>query len=534
MLATGKLFYCLLKDWIYIKLSARLYFVLIRANELCYFCSDVTINSSTKKCTQWEWLYKNRNSISALFHKCDKIIVTGQSVTYELFSGHCNVQQIVRSNWANKDEIYESEWSVLLERMADLHAVMNLARGDKKYIPRSSTHALIPHVADNDCHVSGLSDVTFKIQDGRCFTLQKILLIRQSQVFKTMLTSKYWKNSSLPQIDIHEQEECLPYMKEFFLFFYKDDNMKKDMTRENVLPLAILSDKYAVCELNRECKSYMDHVLYSTDVDTVSIWWQRGPNFLTDFDELNAKCKSFLLLNFNKVITSESFLSTPYERLISLLEEDDMVVDNEYVLFEHIREWMKHNDCKEESLLCYIKFWAMSTDQLFSIERDLPPLLLYEAMKYHARDYRLRRFHGLKQARPRFYLNSAVNVPRDNNVITFLIPTCSSHADRLDNKWLKLSYSPGCISREGLVLDRIIIVTDTYNEAEFLDLKILLPSGPHGENQVMIKERVQIYCTPSGHKLFFELSPSAPKAYIMVDQYYSQNHPCFSKEEVVL
>ena len=132
MLATGKLSYCLLKDWIYIKLSARLYFVLIRANELCYFCSDVTINSSTKKCTQWEWLYKNRNSISALFHKYDRIIVTGQSVTYELFSGHCNVQQIVCLNWANKDEIYESEWSVLLERMADLHAVMNLARGDKK------------------------------------------------------------------------------------------------------------------------------------------------------------------------------------------------------------------------------------------------------------------------------------------------------------------------------------------------------------------------------------------------------------------
>ncbi len=248
------------------------------------------------------------------------------------------------------------------------------------------------------------ADVSIVVGPHR-FYLHKLLLLR-SGVFKVMLGNKNWQDSSKPELELNEEEICIPHMEEFFRYFYTG---KIYLNEKNLIPLLVLANKYDLSDLEQACEEFGSAMVYEgLDVAQVLEWCFMAER--TNLKYLWEKCRTYLLLNMGKVFKSPLFLDLTLDQLVGFIREPEMVVNAEVGLFLKVWKWLEHNFSSDKEkmeenlleLLPHIKLCMMNHEHLIAVEKRLRKhwqqdrfnalfsAQLLSAYKFHAVPFRKR------------------------------------------------------------------------------------------------------------------------------------------------
>nr|XP_054767533.1 uncharacterized protein LOC129274813 [Lytechinus pictus] len=242
------------------------------------------------------------------------------------------------------------------------------------------------------------SDVTL-VLGTRSFHAHRLVLSAWSDVFKTMFCNSSWQpnvdelrtdtnGQPRPQCqDLVEEEYCEDHFGDFIKFLY---TASADLTKDNVLPLTLLSDKYLVKELRELCDEFIREI--QNDVSEVVNFIHSAAVF--GMSETVELCLNSLRCNFS-VLTSDQLLSLESGHLRSLLDSGpNLMVDDEYTLYKKIEPWLDQCQSGETllSIMKLIRFPYMNALQLRKV-RETPsfcraqvmmPELLRESWQHQA------------------------------------------------------------------------------------------------------------------------------------------------------
>lgn len=265
------------------------------------------------------------------------------------------------------------------------------------------------------------SDVTLVVGERR-FHAHRLVLSAWSDVFKTMLCNSSWRphddkretdTTGQPTIkcqDLVEEECCEDVFGDFLKFLY---TASVNLTKCNVLPLALLADKYLVKELRELCDEFIrDKQNHAQEVVT---FIHLASQFC--MRETVEMCLQSLLCNFS-VLTPDQLLSLESEHLIYLLDSGPrLMVDDEFTLFKKIEPWL--DQCQRGdtflSIIKLIHFPYMTALQLkkaretpaFRRAQEMMPDILLKSWQQQAL-YKEGCLEDLPEdfPWPRLYLNS--------------------------------------------------------------------------------------------------------------------------------
>lgn len=113
----------------------------------------------------------------------------------------------------------------------------------------------------------------------------------------------------------------------------------------NVMGTLYAAEKYAVTELFGICQSFLESNMTE---DNVCVFMENARMF--NMAELLTRCKKFICFGIEsvarKIFESDGFLDLRKESLSSLVESDDLSLD-ECFIYQSITRWAKHNCMKE-------------------------------------------------------------------------------------------------------------------------------------------------------------------------------------------
>jgi hypothetical protein len=101
----------------------------------------------------------------------------------------------------------------------------------------------------------------------------------------------------------------------------------------------MLADKYNVLDLQQVCIDYMCcHFVSLVAVNKAVTWYQYAK--IIGHTQLKQTCYEFIKWNFHKVASSDDFYNIEMDLLLDLLKSSDLVVPDEYTLFQLISNWI--------------------------------------------------------------------------------------------------------------------------------------------------------------------------------------------------
>ncbi|KAK6999860.1 BTB/POZ domain-containing protein 17 [Biomphalaria glabrata] len=248
-----------------------------------------------------------------------------------------------------------------------------------------------------------LSDITLQVENEKYFA-HKLVLVRASQVFEKMLTSRQWETYKEKEIKLVEDGVCVGVFPRFLNFLY---SCHIKLNIENTLPVLILADKYNVIDLRNVCLDFACYYIIPKVQlkDVFHIWFQYATKCY--HHQLTRACVQALALKMDEIINSAEWeaewLSLDKEQLIEIMSSSCLVIKDEYDLWQAVMKWLSaYKDSKHlnnqqfevvlTSVLQTVRLPMMTPDQLTQLEslslveqhKDIfqPPLLL--AYKYHA------------------------------------------------------------------------------------------------------------------------------------------------------
>ncbi|CAL1534997.1 unnamed protein product [Lymnaea stagnalis] len=248
-----------------------------------------------------------------------------------------------------------------------------------------------------------LSDVILQVENEKYFA-HKLVLVRASQVFERMFTSRQWDSHKEKEIKLVEDSVCLGVFPRFLNFLY---SCHIKLNIDNTLPVLILSDKYNVTDLRTVCLDFACfYIIPKVQLkDVFHVWFQYATKCY--HHRLTKACVQALALKMDEVINTAEWeaewLSLDKDQLIEMLNSSCLVVKDEFDLWMAVVKWLmaykesKHLNNKrfEEvltSVMDAVRFPMMTPDQLNQLEslplieqhRDLFQHHLLLAYKYHA------------------------------------------------------------------------------------------------------------------------------------------------------
>ena len=203
--------------------------------------------------------------------------------------------------------------------------------------------------------------------------VHKLILCCSSDVFKIMLTNQSWPDCKRQRIVLKEEPECIAVFEDFLRYLYTG---MIHLNHFNVLPILMLADKYNVGDLRELSIEYMcSHVVSMIPYNHAVSWYQYG--VLCGHRRLTTVCKKFICMNFHKVTATDDFLLMEKDVLMDFIKLSDLVVPDEFTLYNGIARWLNYQHKK--SLVSPLEFRNLVLHVLSSIRFALiPPLNLQQ------------------------------------------------------------------------------------------------------------------------------------------------------------
>uniref|UniRef100_A0A915LFQ0 BTB domain-containing protein n=2 Tax=Meloidogyne TaxID=189290 RepID=A0A915LFQ0_MELJA len=229
----------------------------------------------------------------------------------------------------------------------------------------------------NNAH---LSDLTLVVGE-EIYPAHRLILCRSSEVFDRMLSQKW--HGEKREIELTEEPQCQAVFGQFLRFQYCNHVV---LNSENALPILILADKYNVTCLKKICIEFaIKYVLPDMKLKELFHFWF---NYSTKafHQSLIKVCIEILAKEFKQLMTSaeweREWLDLDRDQLVEFLRSNELVVPNEYFVWESVLKWLnapahperRGNTCAPllAQILPYIRFPFMTAEQLYAIEVEEP------------------------------------------------------------------------------------------------------------------------------------------------------------------
>lgn len=221
-----------------------------------------------------------------------------------------------------------------------------------------------------------MSDITLVV-DGTEYPAHRLILCASSEVFQVMLMNKEWTESKESKVELKESPACSKIFGNFLRYIYLGQIHINHLV---VLPILALADKYNVKDLIALCVEYMcSHIAHAAANNQLVSWLQYTLN--CGHYEVAKVCQNFVMWNLELVSKKSDFIDFEPDILISLLQQNDLVVHDEMTLYNCIAIWLEmqrerlshinspdnlivHMEQLVVALMSYIRFPMMSPRQL--------------------------------------------------------------------------------------------------------------------------------------------------------------------------
>ncbi|KAG5899435.1 hypothetical protein JTB14_033626 [Gonioctena quinquepunctata] len=247
-----------------------------------------------------------------------------------------------------------------------------------------------------------MCDVFLKV-GSKEYGAHRIILCASSDVFQAMLMCPEWTEWHESRVQLQEMPICEPVFPVFLEYFYTGKIL---ITHTNVMPVLALADKYIVRSLSRTCLNYMcKHVPHASSHNQLFSWLQYSA--VCGHQKVFETCQNFIKWNFELVANTPDFANFDIDTFVRILQQSDIVVHNEMVLYKCVVRWLDLQKIKifqqqlpnqeieeeyrvvVERIMLYIRFPMMTP-------RELADLLLSSLIKQHKEFFVDRMAIGMK------------------------------------------------------------------------------------------------------------------------------------------
>ena len=149
-----------------------------------------------------------------------------------------------------------------------------------------------------------------------------------------MLHDTKWSEASEKRINLGETPSCAAVFEDFLKYLYTG---KIHLDYATVVPIVSLADKYNVKDLLKIGLDYMArNVSTACKRNQVVSWYQL--TLASGHKHVSDLCANFIKANFQMVSKTIDFSTMEPEVLASLLHCNDLVIEDEFCLFECISQ----------------------------------------------------------------------------------------------------------------------------------------------------------------------------------------------------
>ncbi|VEN36025.1 unnamed protein product [Callosobruchus maculatus] len=230
-----------------------------------------------------------------------------------------------------------------------------------------------------------------------------IQAVDESCQIMAMLMCPEWSEWHESRVELQELPICEGVFSIFLEYFYTGKIL---ITHTNVMPILALADKYIVKGLSRVCLSYMcKHVPHAASHNQLFSWLQYST--ACGHTKVFETCQNYIKWNFEAVANTPDFSNFDIDMFIRILQQNDIVVHNEMVLYNCVTRWLELQKIKicqmsssneeveenfknlVEKIMKYIRFPMMTP-------RELADLLLSPIIRQHKEFFMDRMAIGMK------------------------------------------------------------------------------------------------------------------------------------------
>ncbi|KDR15171.1 kelch-like protein 10 [Zootermopsis nevadensis] len=178
-----------------------------------------------------------------------------------------------------------------------------------------------------------LCDAVLRLDDGGVFRVHRVILSMSSEYFRNLFTTTL---HTIEETDILLHGVSSDMMIQILDFVYVG---KVDIRSDNVRQLLVAAEYLCILDLNKLCCDFLKD---ATDVDNcIDIMHFARFHLCAD---LETEARRFLLYHFVEVSQqSKELLELPVEELQAIIESDELVVEDEKVVWECILRWINHD-----------------------------------------------------------------------------------------------------------------------------------------------------------------------------------------------
>ena len=184
-----------------------------------------------------------------------------------------------------------------------------------------------------------MSDITLVVGNSE-YPSHKLILCASSEVFQIMLHDSKWSEASEKRIYLGETPSCAAVFEDFLKYLYTG---KIHLDYASVVPIVSLADKYNVKDLLKIGLDYMErNISTACKKNQVVSWFQL--TLASGHRKISDLCAAFIKANFQMVSQNIDFAHMEPELLASLIRCNDLVIEDEFALFECIsQKWLNVN-----------------------------------------------------------------------------------------------------------------------------------------------------------------------------------------------
>ncbi|XP_072021959.1 uncharacterized protein [Amphiura filiformis] len=257
---------------------------------------------------------------------------------------------------------------------------------------------ILPNVSHHLRSEDFADEVTLIVGDKR-FSTHRSVLAESSLYFQRMFYGGTWKEGSSSEVRLVETPSCEEVFGTFLSYFYNVTlkaipdvtvadiydvqgltffnylNSSVTLTKKTVIPVVTLADKYDVQGLKQMCSTFIvDMLNINNDVEEALGWVAFAEQMRMDV--LQQRCCDLICYDFDKAKTCNLFILS-LKQILTILKRSDIIVSNEYTIFEAIEVWLLLHDTvmigeqEVNSVFSHIQFKNMTIGQLRQVENSL-------------------------------------------------------------------------------------------------------------------------------------------------------------------